>query len=434
MASGQIAPYRSPERDKLLHEETVHLLHDLEAIRAALATTIDPIDRQVFNSIAFKVPDGYSDDFINCYAGEVDGKRVVLVGLGFARAVAMYIDAQLLARRLGNPSLEDRYTDYIREKWQENLRRSQRGQDPIVPESPYEYLHASPDIIKEITSDSNKLYSAALTFAVAHEIGHHVLGHNIHTRLHPLDREKAADEWAMRAMVKAGQPPAAALLVVAFYASFFAVDADHPRPEERSIALIQQTLENWDALAASARSKGVPVDSYKRQLTAVLRQLSNKNSSSSDNLSAQDDDAFQQGLEEILKNIRTGFRNVIGNVERQRTSSIGSSVVYSSTVMLPMFDRCRVTFKDFRPGSETEYTCEAAVGQRSRAQQIFNALRPEMQVLTERGWRVTDNDRSRWRAVNTGDAGERLSISLDFFDDRDPDLIFTSLSIRVRSG
>src|ERR1017187_3606627 len=160
VANAQIAPIGSAERQRLLREATNQLLRDLEEIKRFLVPGVDAPDLQVFNSIRFRVPDGDTDDTMNCFAGrEPDGTRVIWVGLGFSRAVAMFIDAQLLAKALNNPAKGDQYTDYIRRKWQENLDRGRRGQDPVMVESPYDYFHAPSNLIDDISATSNELYS-----------------------------------------------------------------------------------------------------------------------------------------------------------------------------------------------------------------------------------------------------------------------------------
>jgi hypothetical protein len=107
-------------------------------------------------------------------------------------------------------------------------------------------------------------------------------------------------------------------------------------------------------------------------------------------------------------------------------------VIYDSTVKLPIFDECSITVSDFRSGKRVEYSCQTDGGGRSKARQVFNRIVPQIRQLSNSGWRVTDDDASGWRGVRLGTGGERISISLDFFDDRDPELVFTSLSVRIR--
>lgn len=430
VAQPQIAPPRSAERKRLLRQATNQLQGDLEQIRRLLAPGVEPSELPVLNSIKFRVPDGYDDDFINCFAGrEPDGTREVFVGLGFTQALRMFIDSQLLARALNDPAKGKQYVEYVRDKWQENLARSRVGEDPVAVESPNQYFRASDGLIDAIAHQSNGLYTGSLSFAVAHEVGHHVLGDQVARRVHSLEEEKRADDWAMKTMVAAGQPPTAGIMVLAFFASFFLDDPSHPSTDERATDMIRVTLTNLDHFAAQARANGVSIEAYRAQLIEGLRQLTNSDSAPSEN--PQSAGTFLDAVRQVVNDVPSRFSDLLGDVESQRTSSVGHSTVYTSKVRVPQFDKCTIAVEDFRHGPRTEFWCRTDGGGRQRAWQVFSALVPPIRQISSWGWRVTNDDASSWRAIRTGSGGERLSISLDFFDDKDPDRIFTSLSVRI---
>jgi hypothetical protein len=231
----------------------------------------------------------------------------------------MFIDAQLLGRAMHDSAKADQYTEYIRSKWRENLNRSRRGLDPVIPESPQGYFHASTELMNGISRNSNKLYSAALTFAVAHEVGHHVLNHEVRDRVHSVEREKAADQWAMDAMIAAGEPPTAALMVMTFFSSFFAADPSHPSPDERELSMIRETLAHLDRFEERARENGFSIERYREQLKAGLQQLSDENNTASlpSTSSSRDSDTFLGGFNIVLDDLPSHFRNILGAEKRR---------------------------------------------------------------------------------------------------------------------
>jgi hypothetical protein len=273
-AHAQAAAIGSQERQQLFRQAAKDLILDLEKIRSALIPGVKDTDLPIVNSVKFRVPDNDTDDTINCFAGqEADGTRVVYVGLGFSRALAMFIDAELLAKELNNPAKGQQYIDYIRTRWKENLDRGRRGLDPVFVQSPYEYFHVSDQMVHKIELNSNRLYSGALAFAVAHEMGHQIRKHDVRSPVHPLEEEEAADNWAMETMITAGMPPTAGIMTMTFYSSFFADDPSHPKTNDRELSMIRQTLANLDRFSERARANGVSIEAYREQLRAALQQL-----------------------------------------------------------------------------------------------------------------------------------------------------------------
>ncbi len=373
--SAQTAPIGSAERERLLNQSTKQLLDDLEQIRRRLASGVDPSELTILNSVEFRVPDAHYDDFINCVAGrDSNGTRVVSVGLGFARAIRMFADGELLARALNDPAKGNEYIEYIREKWNENGARSRKGEDPVPVESPYEHFHASDELIEEISDMSNRAYTGSLAFAVAHEVGHHVLNEGVGIGNPSLDEEKRADDWAMKTMVSAGEPPTAGILVMSFYSNFFTADASHPDPDERVIDMVQTTLDNLDRFSARARANGVSIEEYRSQLTDGLRQLKASGTGQARSVqSSQGAGSFLSALQEVVNDIPSRFSNLIGEEESRRTSSVGPTTTYRSKITVPDFDQCTIAVEDFRRGLRTEFVCQTGGGETEGYGRLFFA-------------------------------------------------------------
>ncbi len=267
----QVVPKSSQEP---LLEMTRALLKDLKSVKALLLTGVAQRDLPVVNSITFQVPDGYTSDFYNCFAGkDANGNRVVWIGLGLTRALRMFIDNLLIAEVTHDPHRANDYIDYVRGKWRENLSRAKDGLAPVFIESPYTYSPTTIEVLHKISGMSDSLYSGVLSFAVAHEIGHHILDHDVLGSEHSEKNEEEADSWAMLTLLAAGQPPTVGLVLVGFSDAFLEEGPSHPSNGHRAIAMIRATLANLDRFADIASSKGVSIESLRKQLTDTLAGL-----------------------------------------------------------------------------------------------------------------------------------------------------------------
>jgi hypothetical protein len=276
----QVLPYDSTERAQLISKQAKALEDDIATIRPQLFRNLGPREAAIVASITFEVPDGegINRETVNdCYAfTDNRGRRRVHIGLLFARGLHMFIDAQLLSRAMNRPELGEKYVNYILAGWAENARLQQRNLAPKPIESPYTYLHASQQVLDSIEAPSAEIYGGALAFAMAHEAGHHVLGHTVEGRKQSLDNEIKADAWAMQTMIGSGEPPTAGLLIAAYWSALFESDsanATHPSSKDRSVVMIQSTLDNLDRFADRARQNGVSIESIRARLTADLKQL-----------------------------------------------------------------------------------------------------------------------------------------------------------------
>lgn len=382
--AGQTPP-TPEERGRLLRESTKNLLKELEETRNFISTGLSPSERATVQSIVFRIPDEDTDDTVECWAGidPIDGKKVIWVGLGFARSVEMYIDAYLLSNAIKHRSEFNDYVELIRVRWRENIERRQKGLPELRIASPYEYFRAPQLVQDSIAQQSAIIWGGALSFVVAHEAGHIVKNHAV-TRTRPIENERQADEWAVQTLLAAGQPPVAGVVVMEFFNTFFAHDPAHPAPEERMRAMVATTLANLDQYRDRFQSRGMSIESVRAQLNQALDLLGNSAPSSAPSID------FPTALEQIVAAANNQFQTVRGERDPD-----GDGEAWRSTVTVPGSRECTVwILRDRSPDISPYVTCIMSRGSDSES------LRREYDVLVSR---VAESLGSGWtRQMGSG--------------------------------
>jgi len=119
-------------------------------------------------------------------------------------------------------------------------------------------------------------------FILAHEIGHHVLGHVSHA---PTDleqsrkQEKAADEWAMHALVKMGELPAGGFAFAVFMLASRGSDIvfehleTHPAEFRRLDYICEALVKNIRGVSKGSFPPGFDIETFENQMQNLQRQV-----------------------------------------------------------------------------------------------------------------------------------------------------------------
>ena len=407
----QLLPADSAERRKLLEETAREVLSNIETIRKTVFANL-PLDQSsIVNQIKFLVPQAGDDDINNCFAGRnAQNVRVVIIGPAFSRCLRMFIEAQLIARAKGQPALSTRYIDYVLDRWKQNLALRNAAQPPLFIEAPQTYMGAPPDLLKAIEEPASVLYGASLAFAMAHEVGHHILGHDVASKKQSIERERDADSWAMGTLLASGQPPAAGLMVISYFSALFEVEgasATHPADADRAREMIVRTLANLDRFAPRAAANGVSIDLIREKLESARNQLDGTTSPSVD--------------PEMAKAVTNLFRAAPGAFSEFRgriTDRDSDSTTYEGTLLIPRFTKC-VAYRWRRNGSN--YVCRAYSDTKEEAEAFFKfVIQQTCTALANEGVchnvdpRGNDFKKIRFSA-NSDSTGITMSIGSDRF-------------------
>jgi hypothetical protein len=171
----------------------------LSAIRPALFGNLTGDEAATYQQIEFRVTD---DDYAS-HAGSLieDGTRVVEVGVGYGREIEMMAEALYIEQVQNRPVLIP-YIRYVALSWRQRA---------VFVKDPTSFAHFDPDEIDNDPQASKQLTAmtlGGLAFVLAHEVGHHVLGHyDRPLPVHDVEKlrqmELDADSWALNRLVHA---------------------------------------------------------------------------------------------------------------------------------------------------------------------------------------------------------------------------------------
>jgi len=281
-STGQEAAYGSAERARLLEEEWKDQYRAVDDLRPQIFKGLSAHDAEIANSIDFKVIGGKSqgDQFIPPVATMDDGQRTVIIGQGFLRLLSLFIEEEVYGLKYNKASEVDQHISLVLKQMNENITRQKAGRPLLFVESARTYFHWNAETLKTVTDASDSLFNVNLAFILAHEAGHHVLGHTLLdpktlTKQQRFIQEEEADKWGANTLIRAGQIPiGAAMSLVLFERMFDAgIDDFHPSNDCREVALIQSSIDSLDEFRSQLEAKGKSVEAVRRDWQRQLAQL-----------------------------------------------------------------------------------------------------------------------------------------------------------------
>ena len=213
----------------------------------AISRTIDDIllkikpnltERQRIELRQINIVVSYGENVFGVYARRKGQYKEIVVTVGFITTMEAIQDAAMIAQRMGYPSRDVLdYVDRVAGLMLGNKELRDRGL-PVkripffyefvrVPDREFQSLIGSANFLNERTL----LKVESLAFVIAHELGHHFLGHLGNRRV-TLEDELAADEFALDLGVKSGFSPLLAIWPFMFFA--YLEDPNSARTEKRT--------------------------------------------------------------------------------------------------------------------------------------------------------------------------------------------------------
>ena len=238
----------------------------IKALLAAFSEVMPPDERAILQEIDVRMPMDY--DITRVVAYRDDTGRVIEISFGFFGTAIQFCDDEVLADYYApqDPDIYNKLEAYLT-NLNDGIDRNEQsfGQDPVpLPRfAPFAGIPAETAAGFEAREDfqvaAGNLRMAAIAFALAHEIGHHVLGHADspppESAAESRAREAAADSYAVELTMRVGVPAFGALPALALFAAAEGETLDpgatHPLATCRIVAAI---LDSVDRLAADERT------------------------------------------------------------------------------------------------------------------------------------------------------------------------------------
>ena len=237
----------------------------VNAILTAFSEIMDAEERTILQEIDVRIPMDYDMTRVVAYR---ENGRVIEISFGFFGVLIEQCDDWILSEYYSpqDPGIYDKYEAYLK-YLNDIIDRNERsvGQDPLTPQPFAEFAGIPAETATEIMSRSDaltydgSLRMAAVAFVLAHEIGHHVLGHvdapPADSAAESRDRETQADRYATSLTMRAGIPAFGALPALGLFAAAEGEvadpDATHPLAVCRILRAMMYTV---DRLAEDEKS------------------------------------------------------------------------------------------------------------------------------------------------------------------------------------
>jgi hypothetical protein len=260
------------ELNKQAREQAQSYIDD---IRPKLFADLPPNEKQIYDRIKFRLTE---DNAAWETGGSVNdhGDRFISLDVGYVRKIEMLAEAVRLEGSTKHEVLIP-YIGYVA--------RSLNERKTYI-KSPASFIGMSMSEIDKLDEPSPEkrqmiaMIANSIAFVLAHEVGHHVLGHYEHPAEGDMERsrqmESEADAWALKRCVKAHVSPLGGMLPIIFdyYTTAYPVKSerknDHPADVRRLRAMYTAMLDSLPGFRAEIEAQGV---SYSAFRAAAKRQL-----------------------------------------------------------------------------------------------------------------------------------------------------------------
>ena len=262
------------KRDVAAIEKTINVL------RPALFDNLTGSEAKIYKQIVFHVSNAETISEAGSWVDD-DGKRTVEIAEGYGRQIKMMAEAELIEDQLKKPVLIP-YIQYVVVSWRQHATFIK---DPSAfADFDFDSFLAKP----EGSLAWDKMSSGAIAFVLAHEVGHHVLGHcDKPTQDADVQRQREfdADSWAIKRLENANPhflPTSGVIpLIFNYYITPNPIAnearSDHPADLRRIHQMFEAMEESLPQYRADIEKVGITYETYgsfvKKSLAEYERQM-----------------------------------------------------------------------------------------------------------------------------------------------------------------
>jgi IrrE N-terminal-like domain len=250
-------------------------------LRPLLFNDLPDEELGIYKTIHFEVsPDSHHS---SAFASKKNSVRYVTMTEGMGRTIELSSDALIIEWFYNKPGFTSQYMKSVLSLAVENDKRAKQGQTPVHIPAPVDFAgwsRADKDKFgtdAEIHSSEMKLWEGAFSFVLAHEVAHHILGHEDSEADSPADqrqRETDADAWAIDLLVRKGVSPVAGIIPMLFSYELgltpLQETGDHPADARRLLAMYEGLSERLPTFKASIQASGQDYETVRAQVAQGL--------------------------------------------------------------------------------------------------------------------------------------------------------------------
>jgi hypothetical protein len=231
-------------------------------IRKEIRKGLSAEDRTTESEIQYDVISTWN---ANAQAVRLHGVERTGIGAGLLAVIDWVSTALAIESRLNRPQCAAEYVTALKDTILNNSDAAAGSGNFRIVGSPFLFAQSQPKICSGVSmaafradqkaDDLRELWiSGSLDFIVAHELGHHVLGHtssNPSSYPESRARESAADKFAFKTMASAGSNPVLSMPIFILWAELegFSIEGEgtHPAGIKRMRAMIAAAQELIDS-------------------------------------------------------------------------------------------------------------------------------------------------------------------------------------------
>ena len=223
---------------------------EIQAIAKSIVDSLEPAEKTIAGRVKVVVPNTLP--LTHLLAGKSPaGEPLVLINVGsYLRVAQLSYAAALNARAIHDDRYLEGYARYLAYADQFPPGRFHTADSYAAMVGLSAPGRMTPSESAQAVVLAQKLHASILGFIIAHEIGHHVLGHVQQigvTMEQAYEQEQAADEWASRTLINMAWMPVGAVYMMLMLNEAQArvpmAQSTHPAPWKRTLALSERQLD-----------------------------------------------------------------------------------------------------------------------------------------------------------------------------------------------
>jgi hypothetical protein len=363
-------------------------------LKAIIAQSV-PSDKERIESVRVRILD--SPDIMQVYASREEGVDYITLSKGFAVMLFQLV----MAMRTLPAETALSYLNYMVQEDLENGKRFESGEQLKKVQNPLEWGGWSSQEKKAVESGTPKgneivqQFTGALAFVLAHELGHHMLGHGASA---PKDlaesrqRESDADSWACGAIIRGAHAgPLVGIYALLYYAALdnYALQHEmlrsHPAELKRIDHLIDATIEGLDnetiSLTGSITKETIKanLESMRSSLKTAIAKKMPLIANQKENVAPVSTDPENTEFCRVLKKIVTSSTNDFEDLKEESLPDRDGDHYWKSNLGIPGAKSPKIIQYESVDGQYVWY-CYILSADNSDVQRVFAASKQSIKA------------------------------------------------------